>query len=81
MMSYFFLIFVSVFTILSINTALIFLNSKLFDEKANLVSAFKKSKFEIINSFQKRMKKTKQILRKNFIFYSKTVFDKIDFGI
>jgi len=55
--------FVSVITVWSSEAALIFLNSILFDGKVNLIDAFGRSKFKILNGFQKSEKnkiKTKE---------------------
>jgi len=48
------LFFVSVTTVSDSKAALIFFNSILFDGKVNLVGAFGRSTFEILNSFQNR---------------------------
>jgi len=52
-------------------TASIFFNSILFDEKVNLVGAFRKSKLKIPNRFQKHWQKQHTNQRKMGIFTQK----------
>jgi len=68
---------VSVITVWDSETASIFFNNILFDEKVNLVGAFGRSKFKTPNSFQKRREKQNKNEGKTIILYAKSVFDKI----
>jgi len=70
---------VSVYTISIRNNASIFNFCTLLDGQVNLVGTLGRSKFKIPNTFQKRTRNNKIKIKKNWNFYSKSEFDKINF--